>query len=506
MMQKLLGSPCIIVYFLCLWIQTSGYCPKQCDCNDQTLVVSCDSANLDIVPITLNPELRTLNLSNNFISSIGSSFRFYTYLEYLDISSNNLVALDKDSFVFPHLIHLRLSSNNISVLENDTFKSLHSLTSLYLYDNSLQTLSSEMFKHLQSLEMLELSQNKISFIDERAFFGLTNLKTLLLRRNQLSAIPSLSFQYISKIQKLDLCLNSFKSIPENSFSVLNELKELLLDSCGIQLISHGAFKWLNSLTILSISNNEISEIPTKVFLDVLSLEELHIGQNKFTDIKPRSLLRLKHLHILVINDCPHLERIENGAFTDNVNLRTIIISHNKALRHIEEGAFENLPNIKHVSLQANAFQTFHPTLLPWDKLNSFDVGHNPLVCNCSLLWLWKLLVAKNDSSTDSMQVVCANPPQLKDAILSSLPEVDLDCYALDTSRQIIIWIVLAGAVASATIVMVTFTYRDKVAGILKTKWGRGRKEAHYQKTCAEEENTILQTAHQSLKMTPVTEL
>lgn len=513
-MQKLRGSPHIIVllfYFLCLWSHTTGFCPVQCECNDDSLTVTCDSANLNIVPITLNPELRQLHLSNNHISNIASSFRFYAYLDYLDISSNYLVTLDEDSFdALDRLKDLHLNHNNISVLQNDTFRSLKSLKALYLNANSLQSLTGELFKQLQNLEILELSQNKISYIDEKAFIGLKKLKKLLLHENELSVIPSTSFQYISSLDKLDLGLNSFKNIPENSFAFLNELQELSLDSCGIQIISNGAFKWLNSLNILHMDNNELSEIPTKAFFDVTKLQELHIGQNKFTNMKAKSFLRLKLLQTIVINDSPYLECIGKGVFLDNISLKTVTLNHNKLLKHIEEGAFDNLPNIKHISLRGNSFETFQLSLLPWNQLDFIDVRDNPLVCNCSLLWLWKLLVTKNYSSADGLsdtsQVVCVNPPELRDTILPNLLEVNLDCYTMDTKRQIVIGIVLAGAVASAAIIMIGFRYRYKVADVLKTKWGHGRKEPQYQKTCAEEENTILQTAHQSLKMTPVTEL
>lgn len=513
-MQKLRGSPHIIVllfYFLCLWSRVTGLCPIRCECNDDSLTVTCDSANLDIVPITLNPELRRLHLSNNHIGGIGSSFRFYSYLDYLDLSSNNLVSLNKDNFDALHnLKDLYLSNNNISVLQNNTFINLNSLETLYLNGNSLDNLTNEIFKQMSNLKVLELSRNKISFIDEKAFFWLKNLKTLILRENDLSVIPSVSFQYIPKLYELDLGLNSFRNIPENSFAFLNELSVLSLHSCGIQVISHGAFKWLNYLQILHIHDNELSEIPTKAFFDVTNLQELRIGQNKFKDIKAKSFQRLKLLHTIVINSSPNLEFIAKGVFTDNVNLKTLVINQNKVLRHIEDGAFDNLPNIKHVSLRSNAFETFQLNLLPWNELYSLDVRDNPLVCNCSLLWLWRLLVTKNYSSaedlSDTTQVVCANPPELKDTILPNLSETDLDCYTMDTQRQIVIGIVLAAAVVSAAIIMVGFRYRDKVAGVLKTKWGHGRKEPQYQKTCAEEENTILQTAHQSLKMTPVTEL
>lgn len=513
-MQKLRGSPRIIVflfYFLCLWSQATGMCPPQCKCNDTLLRVVCNSGGLDVVPITLNPGLKELFLNNNIIAAFRTSLNVYHNLEYLDVSSNVLDTLNEGNFKgLEHLKVLRLNRNKITLLPAETFQGLSSLKELYLDENFLEGLSSENFMHLQNLELLNLSQNKISYVDEKAFMGLKNLTTLLMRGNKLSVIPTASFQHISKIYKLDLGLNSFQNIPDDSFTSLKDLQELSLDGCEIQVIERDAFKWLISLLTLDIHDNKLSEIPTKALLNVIHLEKIRIGQNNFRDIKTKSFQRLASLHTIDISNCPSLELIGENAFSDNPSLKTIIINHNRVLRHFEEGAFDNLLNIKHVSLRANAFETFQFSLLPWNELNLLDVRDNPLVCNCSILWLWKLLVTKNYSSADGLsdttQVVCINPPELKDSILPNLLEVDLDCYTLDTRRQIIIGIVLAGAVASAAIIMIGFRYRDKVAGVLKTKWGHGRKEPQYQKTNAEEESTILQAAQQSLKMTPVTEL
>ncbi|GFY55882.1 slit 1 protein [Trichonephila inaurata madagascariensis] len=219
--QNLKGSLCIIVllfYFICLWNQAVGLCPAHYECNDEILRVLCDSANLDVIPITLNPELRELRLSNNNIKAIRPSFSVYRNLEFLDVSHNQLPILDKDNFVdLKELKVLLVNSNMISLLQNNIFKGLHSLKVLHLNENYLQALPAKCFVQLENLELLDLCQNSISSIDQEAFFGLKNLKTLLLRDNKLTHIPSTPFQYISKLFKLDLRLDSFENIPENSF-------------------------------------------------------------------------------------------------------------------------------------------------------------------------------------------------------------------------------------------------------------------------------------------------
>ncbi|GIY06048.1 slit 1 protein [Caerostris darwini] len=513
--QKLRCSPRVITllfYFVFLWSRAAGICPSRCVCNDEILRVICDSANLDVVPITLNPELRELRLSSNHIKALRSSLMVYRNLEFLDLSRNQLSILDKENFVaLKQLRVLMVNSNMVSSIQNDTFKSLSKLRILHMNENYLQSLPPKGFHYLENLELLDLCQNSISDIDHEAFFALKSLKTLLLRDNKITNIPTTPFQYVSKLFKLDLGLNSFERIPENSFSALNDLEELSLDGCGIKVMQYGALKWLNSLLTLRIQDNELTEVPTKAFFDVIRLEEIHIGQNKFQSLKAKSFQRLKYLRTIEINGCPNLSEIEKGAFSDNPNLNTITINHNKELKRIQDGAFDNLPNVQHVSLRGNSFETLHYNLLAWDELQFLDVRDNPFICNCSLHWLWKQLSTKNitivDGQTDTTQVICVGPTSLKDRILGNLHFDDLDCYSYEYRRQLIIGLGSAAGAVVLIMIILGIIFRDKLADLLKSKWrSGGRKEPHYQKTSAEEESTILQAGQQSLKMIPVTEL
>ena len=47
-----------------------AFCPSQCQCNDHALETNCMSARLDVVPILLNPALRSLKLAHNRITTI----------------------------------------------------------------------------------------------------------------------------------------------------------------------------------------------------------------------------------------------------------------------------------------------------------------------------------------------------------------------------------------------------------------------------------------------------
>ncbi|XP_013792068.2 leucine-rich repeat-containing protein 4B-like [Limulus polyphemus] len=514
-MNHLKGSPCIVVllfYFARLWDEVAAMCPVKCNCDDENLRVGCDSANLEVVPITLNPELRELVLKNNNIKGIMSSFSVYHNLEYLDVSHNQLITIGKNNFQKQNqLKYLLLSRNMLSSLQNETFSGLEKLTVLHINENLLQEVPPNVFSVLSKLENLDISQNRIFFISDAAFLGLDRLRALSLRDNKLTDIPTHSFHNLLMLLKLDIGLNSFRIIPEEAFSYLTHLEELSLDGCGIQTIEVGAFRWLNSLRVLRLQDNELNEVPTKTLFDVRRLEEINIGQNKFIELKPFCFKRLKYLRVIEISGSQEFVRIQNGAFEDNRNVQKLLLNHNKIFNQIERQTFNGLPKLRLLSLRGNAFTTLHYDLLPWDELDVLDVRDNPLVCNCELVWLWRLLKKHNFSSVgsnDLTEVRCSSPPVLENSFLKETSKEDLGCYLENRRRKIIIGVMVATVVVICVLSLFGFRYRKNISRAFKNRWLSGTKEPHYKKTaCVEEENNIFHAAaNQSLKMTPVTEL
>jgi Leucine-rich repeat (LRR) protein len=108
-------------------------CPSRCVCDDDALRVECVGGDLDIVPITLNPQLRQLVLRSNRIRSASAdeSFTFYTDLQELDLSRNFLDSLESGTLQHQaNLVRLDVSHNRISLIENRTFavsRSIHTI-------------------------------------------------------------------------------------------------------------------------------------------------------------------------------------------------------------------------------------------------------------------------------------------------------------------------------------------------------------------------------------------
>ena len=75
-----------------LFVATSdAFCPHLCQCDDALMIVTCPSASqLDVIPITLNPMIRTLVLQGNRIRTVDASFQFYGQLLAVDFSNNQV--------------------------------------------------------------------------------------------------------------------------------------------------------------------------------------------------------------------------------------------------------------------------------------------------------------------------------------------------------------------------------------------------------------------------------
>lgn len=75
----------------------AAICPSQCTCD--AINVTCNNANLKLVPHTLNPSVIALLLRNNHIRSIdANTFTFYPHLRHLDMSDNQLTIVPNDAF------------------------------------------------------------------------------------------------------------------------------------------------------------------------------------------------------------------------------------------------------------------------------------------------------------------------------------------------------------------------------------------------------------------------
>lgn len=432
-------------------------CPAKCACDDALRAASCANASLEIVPIQLNPEATYINLTHNSITDLLYTFGFYTQLTVLDISYNRIVDLfDKNFENNIEMTHLNLTNNFLKRLDKDTFVGLKGLVDLDLSSNELFDIHPLTFKDLSSLERLDLSSNKLVEIKKDTFGPLTSLKLLSLRNNTILDLPTLNFGFLVHLEFLDMSLNLVQEIPKHGIPYLKELKHLDFNTNVIENIDQLGFHNLPSLRHLDLSNNNMTSIPTSALSKLSNLSHLYLSGNfiqNVTALSFQSLFHLKHLHLSRLFD---LEKIDSRAFVDNINLQKIWMNENLKIREVPPRMFHGNPKLTHIYMRNNALETLEASHFPIDRLQVLEISGNPFVCNCSLLWLWKLGMeseinnrrSKNTSSIlkiDYEDVKCTAPMHLKGVLFIQCPESEFGC-----SNG---WVVVAIVVLTMSIVI-----------------------------------------------------
>lgn len=414
-------------------------CPARCACDDALRTASCANAGLEIVPIQLNPEANYINLSHNAIDNLLYAFTFYTQLTVLDISYNRLTELGSKNFENNiEMTHLNLTDNFLKRLDKDTFVGLKRLVDLDLSNNQLADINMQTFQDLTVLERLDLSGNKLVSFQKGTFEPLTSLKILSLRNNSIMDLPTLNFAFMVRLEYLDLSLNLVEDIPRHGIPYLKELKYLDFNSNVIGNLDQLGLHNLPSLRHLDLSNNNMTSIPTSALAKLSNLTHLYLSGNFFQNVTAlsfQSLFHLKHLHLSRLFE---LEKIDSRAFVDNINLQKIWMNENIKVREVPPRLFHGNPKLTHIYMRNNALETLEAAHFPIDRLQELEISGNPFVCNCSLLWLWKLGIeseinsrkSKNTSTIlkiDYEDVKCIAPENLKGVLFVMIPESEFGC-------------------------------------------------------------------------------
>lgn len=432
-------------------------CPARCACDDALRAASCANASLEIVPIQLNPEATHINLTRNSINNLLYTFNFYTQLTVLDISYNKIQDLGSKNFENNlEMIHLNLSHNSLKVLDEETFIGLKRLLDLDLSDNEISSMHAQTFKDLSVLERLDLSNNRLVSFEPDSFEPLSSLKILSLKNNSILDIPSANLIYVVRLEYLDLSENLIQQVSKHGIPYLKELKHLDLNRNIIESVDQLGFHNLPSLRHLDLSDNNMTAVPTSALAKLSNLTHLYLSGNfiqNVTALSFQSLFHLRHLHLSRLYD---LEKIDSRAFVDNINLQKIWMNENVKVREVPPRLFHGNPKLTHIYMKNNALETLEASHFPIDSLQELEISGNPFVCNCSLLWLWKLGMECEVSSRetgnvsailkiDYESVKCAAPEHLKGVLFVQIPESEFGC-----SNG---WVIVAVVVLTVSIVI-----------------------------------------------------
>ncbi|XP_065089831.1 leucine-rich repeat neuronal protein 2-like [Ochlerotatus camptorhynchus] len=399
----------LLVLLICIPRQIIGFCPSLCTCEaDRNLRTSCINASLEVVPIQLNPDVRHINLSSNAITNVHFTLGFYYQLEVLDISHNRLDTLGSKNFEAQEKLRvLNLSENVLTNLLKDTFKGLRQLEILQLNDNRIEKIHPTAFHGLVNLFELDLSNNLIVSFEADVLKPLVSLERLSLENNQILEVPyDTNLDHLRSLRFLDLSVNLIEFVTNDSFAALRELRTLKLGGNVLTELDLGAFHGLNSLKHIDLADNNLTVIPTVQLSKLYNLTTLSLSGNSFVHLPAVSFLNLFHLRELHLNRLDRLERIDSRAFVDNTYLQILSLDDNPSFSDVPLRLFYGNPNLIDVSMRGNALLTLDAVQFPLDRLQRLKLAGNPLVCNCSIRWLWRLVTGTVDEDdSDGIGIV-----------------------------------------------------------------------------------------------------
>ncbi|XP_070068493.1 leucine-rich repeat neuronal protein 1 [Drosophila takahashii] len=400
--------PVLLLLLICVILprESSAFCPSKCQClggeaNSRAL---CVDAALEDVPIQLNPETKYINLTVNRIRNLEFSLPFYMKLEILDLSQNIIETLGSKNFEYQsELRTLNLSRNLVSSLHKHAFKGLTNLLLLDLSFNRIETVHPTALSDLASLVELDLTNNNIVSLEDNSFKGMNTLEVLVFRNNRLLDVPASNLWHLHALKSLDMSLNLVEFVRNDSFEGLKELLALSLQGNVMSELDLSAFEGLISLKHLDLSDNNLTMVPTQQLSKLSNLTYLNLGGNRFSQLPAVAFLNLFHLRELHLSRLDYLQHIDSRAFVDNTHLQTLHLNNNPQLSDIPMRLFQGNPNILEVYMQSNSLQTLYSAQFPVDQLQKLYLGDNPLQCNCSLLWLWRLVTGNFEGVDPAME-------------------------------------------------------------------------------------------------------
>ncbi|NXO10646.1 ECM2 protein, partial [Oriolus oriolus] len=276
--------------------------PLGCSTSDTT--VSCINAKLTQIPPISDPDLTSLDLTGNSITTISDeAFNGIPNLEWIDLSKNNITSPG----IGPR-----------------AFKILKKLKRLYLDGNMLVHIPS----HLPAtLEEIKINDNQLHAIEEDGLKDLKNLVTLELEGNKLSEanVSPLAFYPLKSLSYLRLGRNKFRIIPQGLPATL---EELYLEHNQIEEVSEICFNHTRNINIIGLKHNKLEEhrIAPLAWINQENLESIDLSYNKLYHVPsylPKSLL-----HLVLIGN--QIERIPGYVFGHmRPGLEYLYLSFNK---------------------------------------------------------------------------------------------------------------------------------------------------------------------------------
>ncbi|XP_070576489.1 malignant fibrous histiocytoma-amplified sequence 1 homolog [Ptychodera flava] len=351
-------------------------------------------------------DIKTLNLSNNFINDIQEDIIELSGLRYVDLSHNRLTWIAYQFFELPNLTyvnlsdnsltaisgigmacklqHLDISKNQFSKLWKDVF-TLPDLRNFLVADNKLSVIPVDV-SNLKKLQCLDWSRNGLTSRGLTALSDLpVKLRLLKLEADNLQN-PVLTATVIENIasrlklinhldlrnQNIDIDVTSDGKGFLQIVTVLSQLAYLNVEGNHIKVLPD-TFSRLVCLRTCVLTNNQIEKLDASSLKGLKNLKVLYCDQNHVQDIAevpfnnmPLSKFSAKN------NKISHLPKQ-----VEQPNLESLQLDFNdlKDLTHIN---FYKMKNLKNLSLKGNQIVSLPESLFKTKHLEVLDLEGNTI--------------------------------------------------------------------------------------------------------------------------------
>ncbi|XP_006900788.1 PREDICTED: extracellular matrix protein 2 [Elephantulus edwardii] len=327
--------------------------PVRCFLSSKT--ISCINVELTQIPPITAPEITSLQLTGNSITSIpDEAFNGLPNLESLDLSKNSITSSGIGPKAFKHLknlLHLNIDGNNLTQIPSEL---------------------------PSTLEELKINENNLQAINEDSFSDLTQLVALEMEGNSLSEtnVNPLTFKPLKSLAYLRLGKNKFRIIPQG---LPASIEELYLENNQIEEISEICFNYTRKINVIVLRYNQIEEnrIASLAWIYQEYLESIDLSYNKLYHVPsylPKSLL-----HLVLIGN--QIDRIPGYVFAHmEPGLEYLYLSFNKLVDDGVDavsfhGAYHSL---RELFLDHNDFKSIPPGIQEMKALHYLTLNNNKI--------------------------------------------------------------------------------------------------------------------------------
>ena len=230
-----------------------------------------------------NPEkraimLESLDLSHNEISGIPEWLgNFFPALTSLYLAGNDIINLPAFPLNLRQLRTLDLSNNYLKEIPPEFLSECLSLDTLVASNNGLTSLPESIAASLTNLKTIRLNKNKLGERSAKKPFPIPRF---------LLTLPN--------VKVVDLSSNGLEEIPPPISWATQQMKELFLADNKIKKLSlEGAKKWCQ-LERLALSDNNLKQVPSGIG-ELTSLMSLDLSRNPGITCLPDEMGRLSSL-------------------------------------------------------------------------------------------------------------------------------------------------------------------------------------------------------------------